>query len=344
MASPVEVAVMRRALELAAKPPGRLSPNPRVGAVLVAPDGQIVAEGVHRGAGTPHAEVDALQRAGAAADGATAVVTLEPCDHTGRTGPCSAALAKAGVRRVVYAMADPNPAAAGGAGTLRRRGVDVEAGVLAAQAAHLNHHWSFAVAHGRPFVTWKLATTLDGRSGAADGTSAWITGPEARRDVHRLRARVDAIIVGTGTVLADDPRLTVRDGAGKPAPVRDQPVRVVVGTSDIPDSAQVWDDSAETVQIRTHDPAVVLRALYDRDVRFACLEGGPRLAGAFLEAGLVDEVVAYVAPALLGSGRAALEGGGVATITDAHRLRLDDVSMLGRDLRLTASPVPAEAA
>ena len=183
-----EQAAMTRALALAASPGVPLGPNPRVGCVLLAEDGTTVAEGFHRGAGAPHAEADALARAGSAARGTTAVVTLEPCNHTGRTGPCARALADAGVARVVYAQADTNPVATGGADALRAAGVDVEGGLLADQARALNREWTFAVESGRPFVTWKFATTLDGRSAAADGTSRWVSSAPARRDTHRLRA------------------------------------------------------------------------------------------------------------------------------------------------------------
>jgi len=340
MATAVEATAMRRALELAALPEGRMSPNPRVGAVVLDTYGQAIAEGCHRGPGTPHAEVEALQQAGTRSKGATVVVTLEPCHHSGRTGPCTRALVEAGVRRVVYAQADPNPVAAGGAADLQRCGVAVEAGLLRTEAEALNRRWGFAVAHGRPFVTWKFATTLDGRSAAADGTSSWITGPDARRDVHRLRAEADAILVGTGTVRADNPRLTVRDDADQPLPAAEQSLRVVVGRSALSKAYRVWDDAAETVQLRSHDVRAVLAELYERGVRSAWLEGGPTLAGAFLAAGVVDEIVAYVAPALLGSGAAALDGGGVGSVTDMHRLQFDDISTVGNDLRLIAHRVP----
>ena len=209
-----ETAAMDRALLLARRGPEH-GPNPRVGCVLLAPDGSVLAEGWHRGAGTSHAEIAALAAARAArrrTRGATAVVTLEPCDHTGRTGPCSEALLRAGVRRVVFAVEDPNPVAAGGAARLRAAGVDVVSGVRAAEAAQLHEVWAFAVRTGRPFVTLKTAATLDGRVAAADGTSRWITGPEARAHAHAVRAGVDAIAVTTGTVLADDPELKMLIG------------------------------------------------------------------------------------------------------------------------------------
>ena len=185
-----EQAAMTRALALAATPGVPLGPNPRVGCVLLDDTGATVAEGYHRGAGSPHAEADALAAAGERARGTTAVVTLEPCAHTGRTGPCAVALRDAGVRRVVFAQADPNPVAAGGGALLREAGVEVEQGLMVDEARALNRVWTFAVEHGRPFVTWKFATTLDGRSAAADGTSRWVSGRAARLDTHRLRGAV----------------------------------------------------------------------------------------------------------------------------------------------------------
>lgn len=326
---------MRRALEIAATPGVPLGPNPRVGCVLLAPDGTEIAEGFHRGAGTAHAEVAALAVAGEAARGATAVVTLEPCNHTGRTGPCSLALFEAGVKRVVYAQPDPNPKAAGGAQSLRNAGVAVEMGLLERESRRLNRAWTFAMEHDRPFVTWKFAATLDGRSAAADGSSQWITGEAARRDVHRLRGECDAILAGTGTVLADDPQLTVRDEVGQNLP--HQPLRVVVGERDLPASARVLDDAAETVHLRTRDVGEVLRTLRARDVQHVFLEGGPTLSAAFLAAGYVDEVVAYLAPKLLGSGRAAVADLGIESIAGALDLNVEDVSLVDNDVRVTGT-------
>jgi len=333
---------MRRALELAATPGVPLGPNPRVGCVLLAADGTTVAEGHHRGAGSPHAEVDALALAGERARGATAVVTLEPCNHTGRTGPCAQALAQAGVARVVFAQADTNPVATGGAETLRAAGVEVEGGLLADEARALNREWTFAVEHGRPFVTWKLATTLDGRSAAADGTSRWVSSRAARRDTHRLRALCDAILVGTGTVLVDDPQLTVRDEHDRPLPRERQLLRAVMGLREVPSRARVLDDTADTVVLPTRDPHEALASLFTRDRQHVFLEGGPTLAAAFLTAGLVDEVVTYVAPMLLGAGRNAVADLGITTISDALHLDVTDVTVLGTgadtNVRLTMAP------
>lgn len=341
---------MRRALQLAATPGVPLGPNPRVGCVLLAPDGSTVAEGFHRGAGTPHAEAAALTEAGAAARGTTAVVTLEPCHHTGRTGPCSEALIAAGVARVVFAQPDPNPVAAGGEQALHRAGIAVEMGLLEREARAVNRAWTFALEHGRPFVTWKFATTLDGRSAAADGTSRWVSSRPARVDTHRLRSQCDVMLVGTGTVAIDDPELTVRDvavidGDGEPLP--HQPLRAVMGLRDLPLDKRIFNDRAQTVQLHTHDPRAALAELFALDRRHVFLEGGPTLAAAFLEAGVVDEVVAYVAPMLLGAGSAAVGDLGITTIADALHLQVTDVTTLGStglgtgaetNVRITLSP------
>ncbi|MFI0796122.1 bifunctional diaminohydroxyphosphoribosylaminopyrimidine deaminase/5-amino-6-(5-phosphoribosylamino)uracil reductase RibD [Micromonospora rubida] len=339
---------MRRAIALAARGLGTASPNPVVGCVLLDPDGEVVGEGFHAYAGGPHAEIVALAQAGQRARGGTAVVTLEPCDHTGRTGPCSHALITAGVARVVVAVPDPDPVAAGGAATLRAAGVRVEFGVRAAEAEAGNVAWLTSVRRGWPYVVWKFAATLDGRSAAADGTSMWITSEDARADVHALRGTVDAVIAGVGTVLADDPRLTVRNLRDGTLAIR-QPLRVVVDSlGRTPAGARVRDGAAETwiataAQVGADpegrvDLPALLAELHRRGVRAALLEGGPSLAGAFLAAGLVDRIVGYVAPRLLGAGPTALAGAGVTTIADAIDLELTDVTQVGTDLRITALP------
>jgi len=332
-----ELAAMRRALELAGR--GPRGANPQVGCVLLAPDGATLGEGWHQGAGTPHAEVAALADArerGSDVRGATAVVTLEPCDHTGRTGPCSVALLEAGVARVVVGVSDPNPVAAGGADRLRAAGVDVLTDVLADEGAQALGPWLPAVRRGRPFVTLKIATTLDGRVAAADGTSRWITSEVARQHAHALRAQIGAVVVGTGTALLDDPSLTARRSDG--SLVDEQPLRVVVGTRDVPPGARLRGPGGELVQVRTHDPARVLAVLQEREVRHVLVEGGPTLAAAFLTAGLVDEVHAYVAPVLLGAGAGAIGDLGISTISDALRLVPTEVLPLGRDVLVVATP------
>ena len=328
-------AAMRRAIALAELGFGSTSPNPIVGCVLVDQGGSVVGEGYHVRAGDPHAEVIALWDAGGRASGATAFITLEPCRHTGRTPPCTQALIEAGVSRVVFAVADPDPVAGHGADDLRAAGVVVNEGLLADEAARSNAAWLHHARTGRPFVTWKYAATLDGRVAAADGTSRWITGEAARHDVHLLRARSDAIVVGTGTVLADDPRLDVRvPGATN----LNRPLRVVVGHREVPPASKVLDDSAPTVLLTDHDPKSVLAHLSERGVISVLLEGGPTLAGAFVAAGMVDRVVAYLAPALLGAGPAALGDVGIETLASALRLHVDAVDLIGDDVRVIATP------
>lgn len=339
MATEIEQQAMRRALE-AARATSRTLPNPRVGCVLLNAGGLELGVGAHEGAGSPHAEVRALEaarEAGHDVRGATAVVTLEPCDHTGRTGPCTGALLEAGIARVVHGQSDPDPAAAGGARTLAAHGVDVEGGVLAEEAEALNVEWTHAVVTGRPFVTWKYAATLDGLSAAPDGSSKWITSTEARRDVQRFRAEADAIMAGTGAVLSDDPRLSVRDEDDLPVPYAEQPLRVVVGETTIPSYYRVFDRVAPTLLIQSRDPEVVLERLVQDGIRHVWLEGGPRLAGAFWNAGLIDRVIGYIAPSMLGSGRAALEGE-ATTLADMRPLAITDLTTVGPDIRIIGTP------
>ncbi len=342
--SPAERDAMDRALDLAAQGLGATSPNPSVGAVILAADGTVAGEGRTAPVGGPHAEVVALAVAGERARGGTAVVTLEPCDHTGRTGPCTRALIAAGVARVVYAVADPNPLAAGGAGTLRAAGVDVATGLGERRAVQVSRYWRTAVRLGRPYVIWKYAATLDGRSAAADGTSKWITSEQARADVHALRGQMDAIIAGIGTVLADDPALTVRVPGLDRSPLRvvvDAAGRTPAGARVRQGAVPTWIATAAEVGAGADgrvDLDKLLATLYGRGVRAALIEGGPTLAGAFLAAGLVDEVVGYLAPKVLGEGLAASGPAGVSTVSAAIDLELADVTRIGPDLRITAIP------
>lgn len=331
-------AAMRRAID-AARERGSCLPNPTVGCVVLDAGGVEVGVGatVRKGA---HAEIEALAAAGEKARGGTVVVTLEPCRHVGNTGPCTEALIEAGVARVVVAESDPHPQAGGGAEVLRAAGIEVEIGVLADEAEPQNRAWRFAVTHGRPFVTWKYAATMDGLSAAPDGSSKWITGPDARRDVQRYRSECDAIVAGTGAVLADDPRLTVRDLEDLPLPYDLQPLRVVVGESTIPNYYRVFDRVAPTLMIQSREPAEVLAKLTENGIKHVWLEGGPRLAGGFWNAGLIDRVIGYIAPSMLGSGRAALEGE-AATLADLRPIQIDDLRLIGPDIRIVGTPGPA---
>jgi diaminohydroxyphosphoribosylaminopyrimidine deaminase/5-amino-6-(5-phosphoribosylamino)uracil reductase len=328
-------AAMRLAVEQADRVKGSTYPNPPVGAVILDSDGEIAGVGATDPPGGPHAEVVALRRAGERAAGGTAVVTMEPCNHYGRTPPCVDALVASRVSRVAYAVADPNPQAAGGASRLVQSGVKVEAGVSADfVAGGPLREWLHKQRTGLPHVTWKFATSVDGRSAAADGSSQWITSEAARADVHRRRAAADAIVIGTGTVFFDDPVLTARLPDGTLA--ERQPLRVVVGEREISSEARVLNDESRTMVIRTRDPQEVLKALSDRtDV---LLEGGPTLAGVFLRAGAIDRILAYVAPILLGGPITAVDDVGVLSIAKAQRWRFDGIEPIGPDLLLSLVP------
>jgi diaminohydroxyphosphoribosylaminopyrimidine deaminase/5-amino-6-(5-phosphoribosylamino)uracil reductase len=359
MATAVELAAMRHAIAISAMFLGTTNPNPCVGAVVLDASGAVVGDGVTQPVGGDHAEVVALRAAGDRARGATLIVTLEPCRHVGRTGPCTAAIAAAGIARVVYAIDDPHPIASGGGERLREQRIDVESGALRDDAIAVLEPWLVGVARDRPHLTWKYAATLDGRTAASDGTSKWITGEAARQDVHRERSHVDAVVVGIGTVLADDARLTVRDW-----PSTRQPLRVVVDSdARTPLAARILDDAAPTaIAVATDadesrvealrsagadvvtlprrdghiDLDALVHALHERGVLIGLLEGGATLAASFVRAGLVDRVVGYHAPMLLGGGLPLLADIGIATIDDAQRMRIDEVSSIGADIRIVA--------
>jgi diaminohydroxyphosphoribosylaminopyrimidine deaminase / 5-amino-6-(5-phosphoribosylamino)uracil reductase len=339
-------AAMHRALELASRGPAT-GVNPQVGCVLIDASGRIVSEGWHRGVGTPHAEVDALSHLprpddashSPDASGLTAVVTLEPCNHTGHTGPCSVALIAAGVSEVFYAVSDPSPLAGGGAERLTAAGVTVTGGVLAAEASEFQRVWLTATRLRRPYVTVKWASTLDGRAAAADGSSQWITGTAARQRVHEQRAASDAILVGTGTVLADDPSLTARGDAGELMP--HQPIPVVVGSREIPANAKLRAHPAGLIETGSRDLGRILSELFDLGIRRVFIEGGPTIASAAIAAGLVDEYAIYLAPALLGGGGLAIGDIGVTAMGGIKRLEIRSIEQLGNDALITALAVRA---
>lgn len=349
---------MARALELAGRGWARVAPNPLVGAVVVR-DGELVGEGWHTEYGHPHAEVEALRAAGEAARGATVFVTLEPCSHHGKTPPCTGALLAAGVRRVVFAASDPNPKAAGGGEVLRAAGVEVLGGVLAEEARDQNavffHAHSPAGAE-RPFIALKLALTLDGRIADHAGSSVWITGDEARNEVHRLRAGFDAVAVGAGTALADDPRLTVRGELEPRVPpvrvvfdrelllplesslvttAREVPVMVIAGTVPPAEHAAALETRGVRV-LRAGNVHDGLRALRDAGVSSLFVEGGAILASEMLRAGVVDRLYLFYAPLFLGpNGLGAFAGLENAAIADAHRWRRLDTRSFGADTLIT---------
>ncbi|MGD8574351.1 MAG: bifunctional diaminohydroxyphosphoribosylaminopyrimidine deaminase/5-amino-6-(5-phosphoribosylamino)uracil reductase RibD [Gammaproteobacteria bacterium] len=358
-------AFMAHALRLAERGRQTTHPNPRVGCVLVR-EGHVVGTGWHRRAGEPHAEIHALEAAGERATGATAYVSLEPCCHQGRTPPCTEALIGAGVARVIAAAVDPNPRVAGqGIARLRDAGIDAEAGLMEESATELNRGFFMRMREGRPFVTVKLAASLDGRTALADGTSQWITGEAARRDVHRLRAEASAILTGIGTVLADDPRMTARR---EPAVDR-QPLRVVLDSAlRMPVTAAMLSQPGETLVLTTERGEERIEALTGAGARVQlveaeadrvslgaalnCLaemnqnevlvEAGAELAGALLERGLVDELVVYLAPHLIGAdGRGMFALPALRRMDERTPLTVLDVRRLGGDLRLTLRPVRA---
>jgi diaminohydroxyphosphoribosylaminopyrimidine deaminase/5-amino-6-(5-phosphoribosylamino)uracil reductase len=328
-------AAMRLAIDQSNHVKGTTYPNPPVGAVILDAGGEVVGVGATEPAGGDHAEILALRRAGDLAVGGTVVVTLEPCNHYGRTPPCVNALLDAKVGTVVYAVADPNPEASGGAARLEEAGVAVQSGVLADEVTGGPlREWLHKQRTGLPHLTWKYASSVDGRSAAADGSSQWISSEASRLDLHRRRAAAGAIVVGTGTVLADDPALTARLPDGSLADR--QPLRVVVGMREIPSEAKVLNDDSRTMLIRTHDPMEVLKAVSDRtDV---LLEGGPTLAGAFLRAGVVNRILAYVAPTLLGGPVTVVDDVGVSTIGRALRWQFDGIDRVGPDVVLSLVP------
>ncbi len=354
---------MARAIALAWRGLYTTEPNPRVGCVLVQGD-EVVGEGWHRYAGGPHAEVEALRQAGARARGAHAYVTLEPCNHHGRTGPCSEALLEAGVAAVTVAGRDSHPQAAGGLERLREAGVAVRSGLMEAEAEALNPGFFQRLRHARPYVRIKLAASLDGRTAMASGESRWVTGAAAREDVHRLRARSSAIVTGVGTVLADDPALTVRL-ADDPTAGR-QPLRVVCDSrlrtpvtarllrepgQSLLVAAACGSEAVSGVALREAGAEVLflpgrggriapdhlLAELAGRGCNEVLVEAGPTLAGSFVAAGLVDELVLYLAPHLMGSAaRGLFELPGLAQMAQRIALELDDLRQVGDDLRITA--------
>lgn len=372
--SAFDIQCMSKAIQLARLGWFTASPNPRVGCVL-AKEGRIVAEGFHRKAGEAHAEINALHNAGDEARGAVAYVTLEPCNHQGRTGPCSEALIAAGVSEVVYAMADPHKTAAGGIQRLKEAGIQVRGPLLEGEAIKLNPGFVKRCAAGLPRVTLKLAMSLDGRTAMASGESQWITGPEARSDVQKLRAQSDAIVTGIGTVLADNPAMTVRatqlpkNIAGIEEIAKRQPLRVVVDSQGrMPTDAAMLGQGgnillatavplSDPLQLNKGDAAsnkvdhfvakdrqgkVDLKALMTelakRDCSEVLVESGPGLAGAMMATGLVDELVVYIAGKLMGSRAMPLLSLPFDTMAEAIELDIVDIRAVGEDWRVTARP------
>jgi diaminohydroxyphosphoribosylaminopyrimidine deaminase/5-amino-6-(5-phosphoribosylamino)uracil reductase len=337
----VLTAAMLRALELAALSP-LYGENPQVGAVLINDAGEIVAEGWHKGAGTPHAEIDALKNLtakGLTATGLTAVVTLEPCNHTGKTGPCSHALIDAGVKKVVFGTYDPGTAEGGGRFTLEEAGIEVVSDILRDECVQLIAPWFTNKFNNRPYVVIKWAASVDGRTAAVDGTSKWITGAEAREDVHARRAASQAILVGTNTVELDDPELTARKPDG--SLYETQPLRVVVGKRALKSDSRVFNAAsnqglAETIRFETHDLTSVMKQLFERGIRQVFVEGGAEIESKLIALGLADEFLIYLAPKLIGGPATAIRDIEVANIDQAIDLEFVETKKLGADILIRA--------
>lgn len=313
---------MRLAIMASQRGLGKTAPNPIVGAVILNADGNLISEGFHDGG--DHAEVNAIKNAGTIAPGATIFITLEPCNHYGKTPPCTDAIIANKFAKVVYAIDDPNPVAQGGAAKLRAAGIEVISGLLKDEAAFVNRDWLTKIAHGRPRIIWKIGTTLDGRTSAIDGTSKWITSEKSRAKVKELRNESDAIVIGTGTALSDNPGLVSELKA----------TRVVLGDRAIPHNYQLNSTEAETIFIKGHDPESLITLAKERGWNRILLESGPQLGAAFVKAGLVDELHIFMAPTLFGAGKNFIGDLGVTTITERFDWEIASINQSGSDLEL----------
>ena len=322
--------MLKRANELACLGLGLTGSNPIVGAVVVGTGGKIIGEGFHQSG--PHAEVVALEQAGQLANGATLYVTLEPCSHQGKTGPCTEAIIKAGIAKVVYAVRDPNLLASGGAKALEAAGIEVVLNTEVTEIAHSNRAWLHKIKNNRPYFIWKIATTLDGRTAAIDGSSKWITGPESRAEVSQLRSESSAILIGTATALADNPNLIPTD---LERTKQGNPVRIVMGLREVPSDFNLNNDAAETVFLRSHDFSELLELCAERDFNQVFVESGSELGTALLKAGLIDELIIFQAASLLGSGLSFIGDLGATNIKEKMDFLIRDVAQFGNDLKIT---------
>ena len=320
---------MVQAIELAKSVDLARDVNPSVGSVIVSQAGEVIAAGVHHGSGTDHAEATALKHAGEHARGATVYVTLEPCSGTGKRPPCVQALIDAGVARVVYGQSDPNPKMSGGALQLQAAGIEVVSGVLTDECAELNHSWTFAHQMGRPWVVWKTATTLDGFISVADSDSKWITGEPAREKVQEIRATVGAIVTGTGTVLADNPQLTVRTLGDA-----EQPLRVVVGTREIPDDFTIMQGVKPAICTTDDLKTAITNLWLEHGIHRVLVEAGAGISTSLWQEHLVDEVYWFQAPTIGGKGVRVLGDIGVKSVADIHRFSQIAVNRVGLDVLL----------
>jgi diaminohydroxyphosphoribosylaminopyrimidine deaminase/5-amino-6-(5-phosphoribosylamino)uracil reductase len=305
---------------------GVSTPNPNVSAAIYGADGSLISDGFHnRKVSVDHAEVVALKKAGSAARGATMVVSLEPCAHTGSTPPCVQAIIDAGIAKVVYAVADPNPIAAGGAWKLADAGIAVEYRE-SAELNFLQRAWLHKERTGRPLMIWKVATTLDSKVAASDGTSQWITGPESREDVQLLRAQSDAILIGTNTALVDNPHLIPRGHDARP-------VRVICGEQEVPATNKVFDNQAHTITVKSKSIPELIKVLSGEGFNQVLVEAGPTLGSALMASGNIDELIIYQAPKLLGAGKEFVSHLGISTLDDHIELNLISVQPFGSDIK-----------
>ena len=319
-------AAMARAIECAGYGLGKTFPNPIVGAVITSATGEFISEGFHQGA--EHAEVLAIKDAKKVLAGSILYITLEPCNHHGKTPPCVDAIIESGIKKVVYAVSDPNPVAVGGSERLRSAGIEVISGIGQIQAIHENRAWLTKIEKGRPRITWKIASTMDGKVSASDGSSKWITGELARADVAKIRAQADAIVTSTATVIADDPLLTSK-GLGK------NPVRIVMGLTDIESNSQILGTDAETVLVKSHDFKELISLANDRGFNQLLIESGPTLGTALLREDLIDEIIFFQAPTFLGSGTPSIGDLGISNISGRLDFEITDVEVIGADLKIT---------
>jgi len=305
---------------------GKSSPNPNVAAAIYSAEGALIADGFHnRTQSVDHAEVVALKKAGAAARGATMVVSLEPCAHTGSTPPCTQAIIDAGISKVIYAVVDPNPIAAGGAELLRAAGIEGEH-QKSAELEFAQRAWLAKQTLGRPLMIWKVATTLDSKVAASDGTSQWISGPESRDDVQVLRAQSDAILIGTNTAIVDNPHLVPRGHAARP-------VRIVCGEQVVPPTNKVFDDQARTISVKSKSIPELMKVLSDEGFNQVLVEAGPTLGSALMATGNIDELIVYQAPKMLGAGKEFVSHLGISTLADHIGLELISVEKFGSDTK-----------
>ena len=319
-------AAMARAIECARLGLGKTFPNPIVGAVITNANGEFISEGFHQGG--DHAEVVAIKGAREIPAGSIIYVTLEPCSHQGKTPPCTEAIINAGISKVVYAVNDPNPVAAGGAEKLSNAGIEVVQGQSADEAAFANRAWLTKVSSGRPHITWKIASTMDGKVTASDGSSKWITGELARADVALMRSQADAIVTSTKTVQTDNPLLTSK-GMGK------NPVRIVMGESDIAADSQILNAEAETLIVKSHKAQDLIAIAQTRGFNQLLVEAGPTFGTALLRENLIDEIVLFQAPTFLGSGTPSISDLGITNISGRLDFEIADVEVIGADLKIT---------